>query len=184
MVTSVRFTVYGLIFLVMMIAGCGGGGDSKPPAKASLVFTTGFPDSYVDQIGSINLTVVLPAGVTVPADVNGLIPHGNLAFSGEGAKFAAKSSFAIIMGKYTPATATAKAYVSIVVNTLENSAGSVSGMNPGEFATLVCDVAPGSVYDTTTLAPLSGIVVANTKGDILSYIVPPLVTLTYDVTVH
>jgi hypothetical protein len=172
--------------LGMILYGCGcgggGGGNQNSPTKAAIVFTSSLKSGYTDQIGSVNLTIELPDGVTVPADSAGLIPHSNLLFSGEGAKFATASTFAIVMGKYTPATPTAKATVSIVVNTLENSNGVVTGMNPGEFATLFYDLVPGTVIDTTNLTPLSGIVIANTKADILTDAVPPLAFLGYELT--
>jgi len=174
-----RLIALCLLVTGMFLSGCGGGGDGNSSPKAAVTFTSSLQDGYVDQVGSLNLTIELPAGVTVPADAAGLIPRSNLAFSGEGARFASVSSFAVIIGKYTPATLSAKAKVSLVINTLENSNGVVSGMDPGEFATLICDVAPGSVFNALT--PLSGVVIANTKGDILSDARPPLASLAYAV---
>lgn len=170
-------------FLSGILYGCGGGGGGGDTAShATVAFSSQLKEGYVDQVGSINLTLELPDGVTVPTDAAGFIPHDRLFFSAEGARFAANSTFAVIMGRYTPATASSKAKVKIVVNTMENSNSVVSGMNPGMFATLICSVAPGASVTANSFKPLSDVLIANAKADILTDFSPPLASLEYSVT--
>jgi hypothetical protein len=37
-------------------------------------------------------------------------------------------------------------------------------MNPGEFATLICDVASGTIFDPAASVSLSGVDIANSLG--------------------
>ena len=138
------------------LSGCGGGGGSYyvgPAAitkgTATMVFSTALPTGSTEQIGEVQLTFELPNGVTIPTDSSGAIPNGPggvLRLSGEALKFAAQPNAAapVLIGKYTPATPTSKATVNfgIVVIPLNSK-----GMNPGEFATLVCDLVPGVTID-------------------------------------
>jgi hypothetical protein len=56
-------------------------------------------------------------------------------------------------------------------------------MNPGEFATLICDVAPGTIFDPSTPVPLSGVDIANSLGVLphLSDTTPPLAWITVQI---
>jgi hypothetical protein len=177
------------VFFVLLSAGCGdhGGGywaGGIQSAKTAVVFKTELKTGYNDQIGSINVTVELPGGVTVSADSSGWIPQSALYLSGEGALFAAiPNTTAILLGKFTPATQTSKAKVSLAFSGLVNSGGPITGLSPGEFATLICDVAPGTSFPSTTFLPLSGVDIANSLATLphLSDTSPPLAWITYQI---
>ncbi|MFZ4856967.1 MAG: hypothetical protein ACOYL3_11270 [Desulfuromonadaceae bacterium] len=155
----IKLALVSLIILCMVnFSGCGGGGggDYDGPAvitkgTATMVFSTALPVSSTDQIGEVQLKFELPAGVTVPTDASGAIPNGPggvLKLSGEALKFAAQPNAAepVLIGKYTPATATGKATINFaILVTPFNS----KGMNSGEFATLACDLVPGVTIDLT-----------------------------------
>jgi hypothetical protein len=128
-----------------------------------VVFSIGLPAGSTEQIGSVDISFELPAGVTLPVGA-GAISTGStgvLKLSGEGARFAALPNANVtIIGNYTPATATSKATVSATVIALTNAG---QGMNPGEVATLVCDLAPGVTIDLAAFRPTS-LLIGNATG--------------------
>jgi len=162
-----------VILCMTNLSGCGGGGGDDGPVvitkgTAKLVFSTTLPAGSAEQIGEVQLKFELPAGVTVPADTSGAIPSGPdgvLKISGEALKFAARPNAVVpvLMGKYTPATPISKATVNfgILVTPLDSK-----GMNPGEFATLVCDLVPGETIDLNAFQSTFA-EIANTTGILL-----------------
>lgn len=164
-----------LILSIFALSGCGGGGgggDASPPppsvaaTKAVIVFTSAVPAGSSEQIGSVDMLLALPAGVTLPIP-SGQVPEANLYFSGNGEVFKAlPGASASILGNYTPATPTAKATVGIHLTAILNNSGTAQGINPGEFATLICDLTPGAtVFASDFATPLSDLLVANTAGN-------------------
>jgi len=181
---------FALMLLSGSIAGCGNGGGASnsggnQTTSPAIVLNTVLSSGRADRIGSINVTAELPDGVTVTADAFGFIPQSALYLSGQGAAFAATpNTTAILIGKYYPATPTSRAKVSIAFTGIVNSGGGATGMNPGEFATLLCDVAPGALFDAATLLPLTGIDIADSVGTQphLSETTPPLAWITYQIS--
>ena len=184
--------VFAIVSGMANLSGCCGGCDDNlafvgimgsSSSKAALVLNTALLSGSTDKIGSINVSVELPDGVTVAADSSGLIPGSALYLSGEGAAFAATpNSSAYLVGKFFPATPTAKAKVSIGFSGT-NSSGQPPGMNQGEFATVICDVAQGNVFTSATPLPLSGIDIADPQGTLphLSDTAPPTAWITYGI---
>jgi hypothetical protein len=178
--------LFAVALCTVILSGCGdgGGGGGTAPSKAVIVFSTGLPAGSAEQIGSVDISFELPTGVTLPTSA-GAIPTGSsgiLKFSGEGARFAAlPNANAAIIGNYTPATSTSKATVSVSAITLTNAG---QGMNPGEVATLVCDLAPGVTIDLAAFRPTS-LLIGNASGvklyDILAGITGPA-SASYTVT--
>jgi len=182
-----RYALVSALLLTGLIGGCGDsdnlGGGARVQQKSVLIATE-LQAGVTDQIGSINVTLELPDGVTVSADLSGRIPQSALYLSGNGATFAATpNTTAILIGKFTPATQTTKAKVSLAFSGLANSSGSALGMSQGEFATLVYNVDPGISFPSTTVLPLSGIDIANSHGALphLSDTVPPSAWISYQI---
>ena len=175
----------GIGLCMALCGGCGGGGGDNPVAtKAVIAFAIALPGGSTEQVGSVDLTMELPDGVSLPLSA-GAIPtgaSGYLRFSGVGADFAAlPNASASMIGTYVPATSTTKARVSIVTNTLTPDN---HGLNPGEFATLTCDLTPGTTVDPNAFM-LTDVLIGNVTGvklyDSLSGIRGPA-ALTYRVT--
>lgn len=170
-----------VILGITNLSGCGGGGGyydapvviTKGTAK--MVFSTSLPAGSTEQIGEVQLTFELPAGLTLATDASGAIPSGPggvLKLSGEALKFAAQQNAAapVLMGKYTPATSTGKATVNLGILVTPLNA---KGMNPGEFATLVCDLVPGVTIDLTAfhstfaeIANITGVLLYQNPGGV------------------
>jgi predicted small lipoprotein YifL len=177
-----------LTMLFGLISGCGDSGPAyfwfPQSSQRAVLFKTEVQIGSTALIGSINVTADLPDGVTVTADSAGAIPRSALFLSGQGAVFAAQpNTTAILIGKFTPATATAKAKVSLAYSGIVNSGGAAPGMKPGEFATLMCTVAPGTSFPTTTILPISGVDIADSLGTLphLSDTLPPAAWITYQI---
>jgi len=155
-----------ILFLVFVLgitnlSGCGdgggGGGGSATTNKAVIVFSTSLPAGSTESIGTVQISFELPAGMTLSTDSSGAVPNGPngaLSISGEAVRFAAQPNAVtpFILGKYIPATATSKASVNMGILVTPNNA---KGMNPGEFATLVCDLTPGVTIDLATFKATS-----------------------------
>jgi hypothetical protein len=187
-----RACIFLISLGIITLTGCGGGGGggggggTPQPTKAVIVFSTTLPVGSSEQIGSVDLSFELPPGITLPATVIPVGPSGSLNFSGTGASFAAlPTANAQIIGSYTPAIATAKAIVKLTVISL-TSAG--QGMNPGEFATLVCNLTPGVIIDLAAIKS-TGVLIGNATGvklyDTLGGVTGPAgaaykITLLYD----
>ena len=97
-------------------------------------------------IGSLNLTLQLPAGVTVRSTVSPPLTDPGVAYQSGNA-----ASSELFSATYTAAT-----------GTMFLQLGSTTGFASGEFATIVCDVAPGA----TTPAPGDFTVLSFTAWDV------------------
>jgi hypothetical protein len=137
-----------IIFTVMGITSCGGGGGATVTPTKSVTLklsTNGTPSA---QLAGVGVDLVLPDGVTPALNADGAVE----------AKVVSASSVALpgssIPPIYTPATATAKGRLSIAVVT-SNSVG----FGAGEFATVTLTVAspqpPGqSDFTLTSFIPV------------------------------
>jgi hypothetical protein len=134
------------------------------PTKALITFSTSLPAGLTEQIGSVDVTIELPAGVTL-ATPAGVVPTGSaglLKLSGEGASFAGlPGANTSIIGNYTPATATAKATVTMSTIAQTNAG---QGMNAGEYATLSCDLTPGATVRLSDFTPFTALLIGNASG--------------------
>lgn len=125
--------------------GCGGGGGTTapPPTKAKLALLSQSATAGT-KIGSIEVTVELPAGVTVKATQSATNPDkletdpGVVVLSG--ATIADPAAFGQLkpVGVYTPATATTRGTVLI-------SLPAQVDFNPGEYVTVNADFPAGTV---------------------------------------
>lgn len=130
---------------VISMFGCGGGGSTPapPPTKAKLALLS-LSTTAGTKIGSIEVTVELPAGVTVKATQSATNPDkletdlGVVVLSG--ATVADPTAFGQLkpVGVYTPATATTpgKVFISLPAQV---------DFNPGEYVTVNADFPAGTV---------------------------------------
>jgi len=102
------------------------------------------------SLSGVGITLNLPAGVTVKTDAGGAVDPGVVTVSGG----AVPST--LVAPLFTPATTGTNATLTFAV--ASNTAG---GFNVGEFATVTCDIAPGS-FPTAADFTLSGL----TPGDL------------------
>jgi len=128
-----------VIATLMLVQGCGGGGDAAPPVQKTA--TVGFATSSEDAnapLRGVFITAVLPAGVTVAT-----IP-GSSEVSSTALKGAATGSGQFVLGTY-----------SAPIRKVKISAANFSGVGP--FASLICDVIPGNTLNEsqfTSIVPL------------------------------
>lgn len=134
-----------LALAVISMFGCGGGGGTTapPPTKAKLTLLSQSPTAGT-KIGSIAVTVELPAGVTVKATPSATNPDiletdlGVVVLSG--ATVADPTAFGQLkpVGVYTPATGATpgKVFISLPAQV---------DFNPGEYVTVNADFPAGTV---------------------------------------
>ncbi len=116
------------------LVGCGGGGSgSTAPAGNSFQKKAYLTGTSVQNVKGIELTMILPAGVTVPADSSGQVTSGIITM------LAPNNSGTIQVGNYTPATATIAGSVKIVI------ANGTTPFSVGDFFVITCTVDPGVV---------------------------------------
>lgn len=139
-------------FTMLAIFGCGGGGggDGTTPAGPTAVLTLALPTGTV--IGGVDVTVNLPAGVTVKANSSGVPDTGIVVVSG-----AATGGF--VGAKYTAATGSAPGQIKIAVIKAD-------GFNGGEFVTVNCDfsgdppAAGGFTVAALSVVDLNGVTIS------------------------
>jgi hypothetical protein len=122
-----------LALVTALLAGCGGGGgggaagNAGEPGTVTVELSTRAATAGTVIYG-VELTLHLPAGVTLPADpVTGEVSAG-LLHPADAAAFAG--------ARYLPATTGAKASVKVNI-------ADPTGFGIGGLATLTCSVAPG-----------------------------------------
>lgn len=136
-----------LIFaLGLMLSACGGGeGSATPvPTTAVLTLSTAVTSTIpsTTTINSYNVTITLPAGVTVKT-----MP--NSSETGTGVVTASgMASGALIYGVYTPATGIYPGTVGVYVT-------SATGFDAGEFCKVSCDFAAGNAPTASDFVPLT-----------------------------
>lgn len=158
--------VLSIAFLFLFfISGCGGSGGDPAPAtvpainKAVMTFSTSLASGRTDTIGSVEFTCDLPAGVTVPFDSNGAISSNNLLLADK----ALAVSTPLVLGTYTAPSNGLPAKVHIAVIAL-NAAGNASGMLPGNFATLQCELTPGTSISAAAFVQPTNVVITDPAG--------------------
>lgn len=120
--------------ITIVISGCGGGGGGSPtaptpqPTTAVLKISTNGTLQTGTKIGGVDVSLSLPAGVTVKSQANP--PDTD---SGVAAASGAAASDSTALATYTPSASTVRIL-------LANS----SGFGTGEFVTVNCDISSGS----------------------------------------
>jgi hypothetical protein len=123
---------------------------ARPTAGVLRLLTTGtLPAGTL--IGGIDVTVELPAGVTVKTQAGStgttvLPADGVVTVSGEAAKAA---GITISLASFTPASGTTPATIKFAIGNVNAAAGAVSGFALGEFVSIKCDVDPSASFPTT-----------------------------------
>ena len=147
----------------------------NPLSLPSKIMLTLSAQGTTRKIGAILATVTLPPGVTVQADATGIISvldSGPVALSGGWALGGQ------IAAHYTPAqTGTTGVVTPATVRVVVISA---IGQDAGLFATVTCDVAPGTVADVSSF-PVTVINAVDTGGSAISGLAGGM-TLSADLT--
>jgi len=141
-----KTTLSGLLICILVlfaIVGCSGNKDevAQPTTARVTVMSQGASASM--QIGGIDITVVLPAGVTVKAAPDSENPTVQVTSAGVvEASGAAAGTNTSTLATYSAATATMPGTVMVQMV-------SANGFGTGEFVTIDCDIATGS-FPTVT----------------------------------
>jgi hypothetical protein len=148
--TSLAIVLTAVLGLSMLTAcgGGGGGGSQAPqapstPAVLTLSTTATSPIPATTTINSYDVTIPLPAGVTVKTLPSSETDAGVVTASGS-------ATGAFISGLYTAATGTYPATVKVLIAKV-NADG--TGFNPGEFCKVNVDIAGGYTYTPSNFTP-------------------------------
>jgi len=154
---AMLFYVLIVYSAMALISGCGGGGSgSSPPAQpttAVVKLSTSGTLASGTLIGGIDITLVLPAGVTVKSTTPPQTDAGVVIPSG-----VAGGSLSPI-DVYSAATSTLPGNVRVVLL-------SVAGFGTGEFATVNCDIAAGNFPTASGFSLVNFSVISATGPDI------------------
>lgn len=145
------------VLAALTLFGCGGGGGgSSTPSGPKAIVTIGLQGTLAagQKIGTVDVVLNLPAGVTAQADATGETLSGVVVPSG----VAAGSTLSI--GKYTAAVAPA-------VGTVRVAVVNIAGFTTGNFVTLNLDyTGSGPNLADFSTASLSVTDAANTSTQI------------------
>lgn len=126
-----------LISAIGMLAACGGGGGGgtsvAQPSAAILKLSTSGALNQGTALAGIEISVILPAGVTLTTNADGSVAAGVVTVSGVAAPGILTPPI------YTPAGGTAPGELTFVV-----ASDAPAGFGTGEFATVRCDIDAGS----------------------------------------
>jgi hypothetical protein len=172
-----------LCLALIALSGCGGSGGATPtptqgtdvtnngstatggttslsaPTKGVLKMATA---GAAGTIAGIDVTVNLPAGVTVAADpVTGEVANGAVTLSGVAA-VGSLGAQNVIVAKYTPAAST------VATSQLHIVMANVSGFGVGEFATVNFDLATGTALPVADAFSVMSCVARGGDGAVLS----------------
>ena len=158
-----------LIWLALgaaLLSGCGSGGGAAAGGAvqpvAVLVDISTQAASGAAVLYAVEFTLLLPAGVTLPADSSsGEVPAGVLH---------AVDSAALAGARFLPATAGSRASVRV------NIADPV-GFGAGDLASLTCTVAPGASVNTAGFS-LGGFSARDANGAVIPGVTPSFTLLT------
>jgi len=129
--------------VVMALFGCGGGGGGTPPPPTTATLKLSTAGTASTSIAGVEVTVVLPKGVTVAAtttiDPTVMETNAGVVLL-SGAAIADPAAFSQLKptAVYTPATATSPGKVKIGLAAQKD-------FSLGEFVTLNTDIAAGNV---------------------------------------
>jgi hypothetical protein len=148
-----------LILALFAISGCGNsdsGDDVIQPTTATVTLLT----QGTGTINGIDITVTLPAGVTVQATADPVNPAVLVTDAGVVEASGAAGANTSALATYTTATTGAAATVVVHVANFD-------GFQPGEFATVSCNIAAGS-FPIEEDFSLSGFVAVDGNGAALA----------------
>jgi hypothetical protein len=157
----------------MTLFGCGGGGGSTPPPTKAKLTLLSQSAAAGTKIRGIEVTVELPAGVTVKATPSAINPAKLETDAGvvvlSGATVADPAAFGQLkpIGVYTPATATTPGTVFI-------SLAAQADFNPGEYVTVNADIAAGTIPVATGFK-LTGFTAVDLNGAVISGVTSSIV---------
>ena len=128
--TAKTRAVIGILACAAALCGCSGGkGQTSPTA----ILTLGTQGTVAAQsIRGLELTITLPAGVTISSDGSGTPSEGVLAASGPAA-----GGSAAVAGHYTAAVGSTPGTLTLVLV-------KTAGFDAGEFATVTCNLGEGA----------------------------------------
>jgi hypothetical protein len=137
--------------LLCAAALCGCSGGTVQPSRTVVLALSTQGSAAAHSIRGVEVTISLPAGVTVAADGSGTPSEGALAASG-----GAAGGAVALAGHYTAASASAPATVTLVLV-------KTSGFDAGEFARVTCDLAGGTAPEAARFG-LSGFKAVDQHG--------------------
>ena len=132
-----------------LLSGCGGGSSeaASQPTSAVLTLSSSVTGTMPDEttINSYDLTVTLPAGVTVKASPDSVDPA--ILVTDPGVVIATSAaSGSLVSAIYSAANGSLPGTVKIHV-------ASAAGFDAGEFCKVTCDIAAGSYPTAWSFAP-------------------------------
>jgi hypothetical protein len=138
-----KITITLMLLTTTILCACGGGGGGSTtaapaqPTTATIKISTQGTYPSGALIGGINVTLALPAGVTVKATPDTINPSILVTNSGVVAASGVAVSNSTILATYSAAT-------SSVAGTVHIQIANPTGFVIGEFVTVKADIAAGS----------------------------------------
>jgi len=126
--------------VLLVACGVGGGGSNPPvvlPTKATVTLSTTGTLPAGTKIYGIDLMVVLPTGVTAKASPSSANPAVMVTDSGVVTAIGAASGADSVLATYLTSSTTPTHQMEIYVTKSD-------GFTTGEFATVNCDITPGT----------------------------------------
>ena len=137
-----------LLISVLSFTACGGGcggNDSQPPTKATVKIMASGSLSTGTLIAGVDVTLNLPAGVTVKATADTVHPSVYITDAGAvTASGVAAANTTLALATYTAASSSPGKVVINLVNP--------NGFSVGEFVTVSCDIAAGAAPTTQSFS--------------------------------
>jgi hypothetical protein len=153
-------TLFILISLTACGGGGGGGGETTPPlTKAIVTLSTAGTLPAGTQIGGIEVTVNLPAGVTAKASLYSAGSSTMVTDAGVITASGTAAAGSYVSGVYLAGTAASTYKINMGI-------ANANGFSTGEFAQVSCDIATGS-SPTATDFSLSNATVVDLNGSTL-----------------
>lgn len=129
-----------MLCIPVLLVACGEGGGSNPvvlPTKATVTLSTTGTLPAGTKIYGIDLMVVLPTGVTAKASPSSANPAVMVTDSGVVTATGAASGADSVLATYLTSSTTPTHQMEIYVTKSD-------GFTTGEFATVNCDITPGT----------------------------------------
>jgi hypothetical protein len=160
-----------LVAAVLALFGCGGGGGASQPTTATLKLLS--QGTAGTKIRGIEVTVVLPQGVSVNANASAVNPAvletnvGVVVLSGATVVDPAAFGQLKPVGIYTPATATTPGKVALTLP-------AQADFNLGEYVTVNAVIAAGSIPTAANFS-LTGFTAVDLNGAAISGVTSSIV---------
>ncbi len=152
-----KTTLVGLLVFVLAlftISGCGGsGGDDTPTPAQPTTAEVKLMSQGNGTIHGINVSVELPAGVTVKATSDAINPSVMVTDAG----------VVTASGAAAANTNTIATYEATPSGVVDIHLANAAGFAPGEFVTIVCDIAVGS-FPVATDFNVTDFIAVDTNG--------------------